>query len=319
MIINLLVLLLVVSLAVLFGWLCYRAIRARKLWVKIAGGLAAGLLTLVFGAITVISVIGLAKMNAATSIPVPNIKIEGTPAQIARGQYIASLGCVGCHGVKEQFPLAGGTDMAGEIPMPIGAIVTSNLTPGGVLKDRSDGELFRAIRNGYGKDGKLLSFMSQLSYRQLSDDDIKAVIAFLRSQQPVTSDQPGGDHINLLGAAVFFGAGMLPAPAPIEGVITAPPRGATPEYGKYAATIGDCRGCHGPDMTGTPASAVGPAVPNPRPFVATWTREQFIQVMRTGTRPDGSKLAPGMPWQSASKMIDDDLTALYMYLKAPVQ
>ena len=230
-----------------------------------------GLLTLVFGAIAVVSSIGLAKMNAATSIPVPNITVAGTPEQIAHGQYIASLGCVGCHGVKEQFPLAGGTDMAGEIPMPIGSIVTANLTPGGVLRDRTDGELFRAIRHGYGKDGKLLSFMSQLSYRQLSDDDIVAVIAFLRSQQPATGDKGGGDQINLLGAAVFFGAGMLPAPASIEGVITAPPQGATPAYGKYVATLGDCRGCHGPDMTGTPASAFGPAVPNPRPFVAAWT------------------------------------------------
>ena len=275
-----------------------------------------GLLTLVFGAIAVVSSIGLAKMNAATSIPVPNITVAGTPEQIAHGQYIASLGCVGCHGVKEQFPLAGGTDMAGEIPMPIGSIVTANLTPGGVLRDRTDGELFRAIRHGYGKDGKLLSFMSQLSYRQLSDDDIVAVIAFLRSQQPATGDKGGGDQINLLGAAVFFGAGMLPAPASIEGVITAPPQGATPAYGKYVATLGDCRGCHGPDMTGTPASAFGPAVPNPRPFVAAWTREQFIQVMRTGARPDGSKLAEGMPWQNAAKMTDDDLAALYAYLKA---
>jgi cytochrome c553 len=315
---NTLVLLLILGFAILFGWLTVRAIRSKRFWVKIVGGIGAGLLTLFFGAITIVAGIGLLKMNTTTSIPVPNIKVEGTPEQIARGHYIASLGCVGCHGLQGQFPLAGGMDMSGEIPMPVGAIVSSNLTPGGVLKDRSDGELFRAIRHGYGKDGELLSFMSQLSYRQLSDDDIAAVIAFLRSQQPVASEKPDGDQINLLGAAVF-GAGMLPVPTPIAGAITTPPRGATPEYGKYVATFGDCRACHGPDMTGTPASALRPAVPNPRPAVATWTKEQFAQAMRTGVRPSGAAFSPGMPWQSASKMTDDDLAALYAYLIAPVE
>jgi mono/diheme cytochrome c family protein len=316
---NLLILLVVIGLAVLFGWLTYRAIRARRLWVKIVGGIAAGLLTLVFAAVATVGAIGLAKMNAVTAIPVPNLKVAGTPEQVARGKYIASLGCVGCHGVKEQFPLAGGNDFAGEIPMPVGAIVANNLTPGGVLKDRSDGELFRAIRHSYGKDGRLLSFMSQLSYRQLSDDDIQAVIAFLRTQEPVASAGPQGDHINMLGALVFFGAGMLPAPVPVENTITAPPEGATPEYGKYAATFGDCRGCHGPDMTGMPATQFGPAVPNPRPSVGTWTQEQFIQTMRTGVRPSGAAFSPAMPWQGAAQMTDSDLTALYVYLTAPAK
>jgi len=112
---NLLSLLLLIGLVVLFGWLTYRAIRARKLWIKIPGTILAGLLTLVFAAVSVLGIVGLAKMNATTSLPVPNIKVEGTPEQIARGKYITSLGCVGCHGVKEQFPLTGGTDMAGEI------------------------------------------------------------------------------------------------------------------------------------------------------------------------------------------------------------
>lgn len=166
--------------------------------------------------------------------------------------------------------------MSGEIPMPIGALVAPNLTPGGVLKDRTDGELFRAIRQGYGKDGRLLGFMSQLGYRHLSDADIEAVIAFLRSQDAVASSGPSGDHLNLLGAILFFGTGMLPQPAPIAGLITAPPAGVTVEYGSYAATVADCRGCHGPQMTGVAASAMGGPVPNPRPIVAGWTQAQFI-------------------------------------------
>lgn len=319
MIANLIVLLLIIGLAVLFGWLTYRAIRARKLAIKIPGIILAGLLTLVFAAISAVGAVGLVKMNATTAISVPNLKVEGTPAQVARGKYIASVGCVGCHGVNGEFPLSGGLDFAGEIPFPIGSIVAANITPGGVIKDRSDGELFRAIRHVRGKDGKLLAFMSQIAYRNLSDDDIKAVIAFLRSQQPVTTTHQDGDHINLLGAIMFFGAGMLPIPEPIQGVVTAPPTGATPQYGRYVAILGDCLGCHGPQMTGVAASALGPAVPNPRPSVGTWSQAQFIQTMRTGVRPSGAPFSERMPWQNASKMTDDDLAALYAYLKAPPQ
>ena len=59
------------------------------------------------------------------------------------------------------------------------------------------------------------------------------MIAFLRTQESVASAGPQGDHINLLGALVFFSAGKLPAPAPVAHTITAPPTGATPEYGKH--------------------------------------------------------------------------------------
>lgn len=70
-------------------------------------------------------------MNATTAILAPNLKVEGTPQQIARGKYIASVGCVGCHGVQGEFPLSGGLDFAGEIPFPIGSIVAANITPAG--------------------------------------------------------------------------------------------------------------------------------------------------------------------------------------------
>jgi len=67
-------------------------------------------------------------------------------------------------------------------------------------------------------------------------------------------------------------------------------------------------------MTGAPASAVSPAIPNPRPMVATWTLEEFVQAMRTGVRPGDTPFADLMPWQNAAQMSDADLAALYTYL-----
>jgi mono/diheme cytochrome c family protein len=95
---------------------------------------------------------------------------------------------VGCHTANalagnREFPLSGGADFSGDIPLPIGKIVAANLTPGGVLADRTDGELFRAIRHGYGK-GQRAGMMTFMPFRQLSDEDTEALIAFLRSQWP---------------------------------------------------------------------------------------------------------------------------------------
>jgi cytochrome c553 len=101
--------------------------------------------------------------------------------------------------------------------------------------------------------------------------------------------------------------------------VTAPPEGVTAEYGKYVATYGECRGCHGPDATGVPASAMGPAVPNPRLLVAEISQEQFAEMMRSGVKPDGQPFPETMPWQAAAQMTDNDLAALYAYLTAPVQ
>ncbi|MCB0003286.1 MAG: c-type cytochrome, partial [Anaerolineae bacterium] len=183
----------------------------------------------------------------------------------------------------------------------------------------SDGEIFRAIRNAVNQDGHNLGFMSFLPYGQLSDADTEAIIAYLRSLPPAESSAQTGDKFNFIGA-VMTGAGMFgPAPDRGTGVITGPPEGATAEYGKYVATYGDCRGCHGPDMTGAPASAVGPAVPNPRPLVSTMDQAQFMEMLRTGVRPGNRPFPDTMPWQNAANMTDTDLAALYAYLTAPVQ
>ena len=318
---NLLVFLIVLALTVVAGWLTWKAVRASKLWVKIAGGLGAGLLTLLLAAITLFGMKGLVAFYFPGVGPAPNLTVEGSAEQIARGEYLANIGCIGCHGTYEDgieadpvFPLAGGTDvLAAEGFPPIGQLIPENLTPGGKLAEYSDGEIFRAIRHGVNQDGRLLAFMSLLPYGQMSDEDTMALVAFLRSQPAVTSSGPTGDKVNFLGM-VFFGAGLFPAPEERPDTIAAIPAGPTAEYGRYVATFGECRGCHGSDMTGTPATQFFDEVPNPRPLVGTLNVTQFIEMMRTGIRPENNPFPNTMPWQNAAKMNDDDLTALYTFL-----
>lgn len=153
----------------------------------------------------------------------------------------------------------------------------------------------------------------------MSNEDTEAIIAYLRSLLPSPTTGVTGDKMSFLGA-VMSGAGLFgEAPPPAPAIVTAPPQGVNAEYGKYVATFGECRGCHGPDVTGAPATSVSPAIPNPRPFVSTLTLEQFTAVMRSGVKPDGQPFPETMPWQNASKMNDDDLAALYAYLTAPVK
>lgn len=316
MFVNILILLALIALTVVLGWLTWRAIHAKRVWVKILVGLGAGLLTLVLASVTFFAGKGLAFMYVPPA-PAPDLTVEGTPEQIARGRYLAGIACVGCHGANEsgEFPLTGGSDFAADIPMPIGSMIVANLTPAGILADRTDGELFRTLRYGYGKHARA-GMMTFMPYRQLSDDDTKAIIAFLRSQEPVTTETKGGDAINILGAILLYGLGLQPLPETHTGVITAPPTTAGVEYGKYVATFGECRGCHGPNMTGEAATMFAPAFPNPRPYAGTLTEAQFIAMMRTGVRPNGIPLAPPMPWKNAAAMSDEDLAALYAYLKA---
>lgn len=328
---NLLVLLLVIGLVVLFGWLTYRAVRARKLWVKIVGGLGAGLLTLIFAAVALFGAKGMMVTYAPDAPPPPDLTVAGTPEQIARGEYLVNLSCIGCHSTvgadgnpTGEQPLSGGWNISEAEGFGfIGAMVAENLTPGGKLAGYSDGELFQSLRHAVGQDGNNLAFMSFLPYGQLSDEDTEAIIAYLRTlpaeETAVETGVETGDKLNFIGA-VMFGAGMFgPQPDRGTGVITAPPAGVSVEYGRYVATYGDCRGCHGPDMTGAPATSVSPAIPNPRPLVGTVTQEQFMEMMRSGVKPNGQPFPETMPWQNASKMTDDDLAALYAYLTAPVE
>ncbi len=124
--------------------------------------------------------------------------------------------------------------------------MSSNLTPAGQLAHWSDGEIFRAIRNGVDADGRWLIFMSYINAGKLSDDDIQALIAYIRTVPAAgkeTTNPP--DQLNPLGV-FMLGAGMLKQGNPVfAGVVTAPPKGPTAQYGEYILSYQDCRLCHG--------------------------------------------------------------------------
>jgi mono/diheme cytochrome c family protein len=299
-----------IATAALLAWSSLRAWRAKNGFLKWCGTSLAALLSTAVTSVSVIMIVGLVKLHAR-SAPAPDLRVVGTPEQIQRGQAISNGFCSGCH--SKTGTLTGGLDIGDDFPVPIGSFVSSNLTPAGQLSRWSDGDIFRAIRSGMDRDGGWLIIMSYTNSGKLSDDDTLAVIAYIRSLPAAGRQTDPPDHLNLLGI-MMLGAGMLPRGKPVStGVITAPPKGSTLQYGEYILSYQDCRACHGDKLTGGVPGQLGPLGPDLN-LVKGWKFEDFIATMRSGVDPNGHELGKQMPWRPVGRMGDDELRAVYEYL-----
>jgi mono/diheme cytochrome c family protein len=308
---NIAGLLVLISIAAFLVWSSIRALQIKSSFLKWSSVSLAALLAAAASLASALTIAGLHKLHARTA-PIPELSVGRTPELVHRGQAIADSFCSACH--SNNGPLSGGEDIGDHFPIPVGSFVSANLTPAGRLGHWSDGEIFRAIRNSVDADGNWLIVMSYTNAGKLSDHDIRALIAYLRSRPAAgqeTGDPP--DRLNLLGV-IMLGAGMLPGPKPTStGVITAPPKRPTARYGEYILSYQDCRACHGADLTGGVQGQLGPLGPG-LALVKEWKLEQFVSTMRTGTDPAGHELSKEMPWRSIGKMDDEELGAIYQYL-----
>jgi mono/diheme cytochrome c family protein len=201
-----------------------------------------------------------------------------------------------------------------------------NLTSGagGVGGTNTDEDWIRAIRHGVGHDGRGLALMPSSVFYYLSDEDLGALIAYLKSLPPVDKELPTTD-LGPLGRVMLTLGQLPPEIGPSVLVIdhdgprpAVPEPGVTVEYGKYLAKT--CTLCHGENLNGKTVSE-GPNV-----YVALnltrggemqgWTEEQFIATMRTGVTPGGKQLIDFMPWKYFGQMTDDELKAVWMYLQS---
>lgn len=312
MTVNFLILFFVIGLVVLFGWLTRQAWGLRNPFLKWMGVILGGLLTLVVGFVSALALIGVFKYYNPPSNPVPELQVEGTAEQIARGEHLASAFCVECHSTTRDFPMTGGVDLGADLPINLGSYVSVNLTPAGPLKDWTDGEIFRALRDNVDNEGNRLVFMAGTNVRYIAEEDMHAIIAFLRSQEPVEKESLlPPDRPNFL-SLIMFGANMIPEQPLVTEPIAAPKKEATAAYGEFLTTFLDCKNCHGADLNGG-TSPVAPKGPSLR-LVKAWTEEEFINTLRTGVNPSGKELSPLMPWRSTGRLDDVELSALYQYL-----
>jgi len=270
--------------------------------------------------------------------PAPAIAASADSAVIERGHYVVwtLASCPICHGDIKQYdrmlagaevPLSGGF----VFPIPPGKFYPRNITPDKEtgIGNFTDGQIARALRNGVGSDGRaLLPFMEM---QGLSDEDLVAVVSYLRSQPPVHNQVPAHE-INVLGMIVR--ATVLAHPVgPKETPLQVNPHGATVENGRYLVeSVSNCWACHtqrdqktgamvGPHLGGAtmpddfnPKRMWAPVNLTSNPAtgrLARLTEDQFVARMRAGRAIPGSP----MPWQQFQRMHEDDLRAIYRYLK----
>ncbi len=285
-------------------------------WVGIVIG---GLLVISIIAVGGVYALSTRRVNATFDVPAESLTFHNNDEAAAEGEHIAVIrGCTDCHG----------EDLGGKLliadPM-IGSIYASNLTngEGGVGGSYSDAALARAIRHGVGANGTGLLVMPSQEFFIFSDEDINALVAYIRNLPPVDRTIPEPE-LSILGRALFM-AGQLPplaaeiidhdAPHP-----DAPEAAADAAYGEYLAIT--CTGCHGPDLAGGKVPGSAPDAPpsanlTPAGSLAGWDEAGFIHTLRTGMTPDGRALDPSlMPWPATAVMSDLELQALWAYLES---
>jgi mono/diheme cytochrome c family protein len=298
---------------------------------------------LIVGLLVLMALTGLAYVKLALPDvgPAPVMKISATKARIDHGRYLANhvALCIDCHSTrdysKQTAPVVAGTEGKGgegflrEQGFP-GNYYAPNLTPDH-LGSWTDGEIYRAITTGVSRDGHaLFPVMPYQNFAQMPPEDIKDVIAYLRSLPSIRHDVPASEP----DFPMNFIINTLPAPSPGG---QRPSTADSIAYGRYVTTFASCGECHtqrddrgnlvpGMDFAGgrafpLPTGTVYSANITPaKTGIGTWTRDAFIARFKAhanGNVPadvhDGEPNSV-MPWPMYAGMSEQDLGAVYDYL-----
>ncbi len=265
-------------------------------------------------------------------------------ADTARGRYVFLLAdCSGCHSVHDYSRLGGpvmpgytgiGQVMPAELGLP-GKIVAPNITP-----DKETGigswtgaEIIRAIRNGIGRDGRtLFPFMPYPYYNAMSDSDVSALVAYLRTLTPRKNQLPRTE----------LPPGFPLPPSPPARSVPHPARANRVKFGEYLVTVAACADCHTPmgadhapdqskrfsggfaiHLPGGLSVVSANITPDPETGIGKWTEKQFVARFLAYKRyatdepppPVGKDQFTIMPWLSFSQLTPEDLGAMYAYLR----
>jgi mono/diheme cytochrome c family protein len=302
---------------------------------KVFKRIGQGLLMLLLLAGSFCAYVALTPVRSYDPPVIPELKVDVTEARVKRGEAIAFLQCMDCHADKNNRLT--GKHLA-EIPAMFGKIYSRNITQD---KERgigkwTDGELMYFLRTGVRPDGTR-TIMS--GYNLMADEDMKSVIAWLRSDRfPVQASKEEAPPAEYSFASkLLFWTILTPHQYPQQ-EIALPDSTNAVMVGKYMATaVGDCFGCHSAnyldldsehperspgyfgggsqfkDAEGNPIHSANLTFDEATGIGKKYTREQFIRAVKMGVRPDGSILrAPMAPRMS---LTDEEAGAIYEYLK----
>lgn len=273
------------------------------------------------------------------------VTVPRSPERVARGKYLADhvTGCTVCHAERDWTRYAGprvdGTDGKGGQRFGFGAdpfvLYAKNISPSGI-GEWSDGELLRAFTSGVSRDGTpLFPLMPYPRFARLSRDDMESIVAYLRSLPAVTNPP---EPARTLRFPLPLVVRTVPAPASPRPIPAVSDRAA---YGEYMTNAALCAECHTPlDDQGQPLpgrtfagglpfmpNGVGLVrsaniTPDADTGIGAWTEAQFVDKFRAyrGVEPrrlEGTERTENteMPWTMYAGMTDEDLGAIYAYLR----
>jgi mono/diheme cytochrome c family protein len=263
-------------------------------------------------------------------------KFEPTPERLARGRYLANAvtGCTACHSPRDWqapgAPLIEGKLAAGDVFPAIGLpgnVIAPNLTPDPETGagNWTDDQLARAIREGIGHDGRtLFPLMPYQRFRSLPDEDLASIVVYLRSLPPVRNPLPTTEIIFPVKYLIHN------APQPVTSPVPAENPSDPVKRGERLVNFSGCADCHtlqergqpneglnlagGFEMKG-PFGTVTAANITPDPSgISYYDEATFVQAIRTG-KVRARTLNPIMPWGIYRSMTDDDLKAIFAYLR----
>jgi mono/diheme cytochrome c family protein len=266
---------------------------------------------------------------------------ERTRARLERGRYLVEgvAECFHCHSECEwnapgQPPtqgLKGGGQLFPDAVVPF-KLYCPNISPDMETGAGSwtDEQFFRAVTQGVGHDGRtLFPLMPYMQFRKLSDEDVISMIVYVRSIPAVRHALPKTAYPEPIKQAL--------KPLPPRPVMPQPDLSDPVKRGAYLVTVADCAGCHTPvnqqdvplpgmDFAGGmnlkgPWGEVASANLTPDPSgIPYYTEAMFVEALRTGYQ-GARKLNSIMPWGYFRNMTDDDLKAVFAYLRTlkPVQ
>ncbi|HSW08299.1 c-type cytochrome [Aquabacterium sp.] len=292
-----------------------------KRWIKfpligLAAVLAAAAATLAFA-----NHRSQSRMTRTVALPAYALALPEDAASIERGRYLyQSRGCTDCHG----------QDGAGRVFINDDGIglrlAGPNISPGpgNVVAHYKGEDWERTLRHGVKPSGQPLLVMPSEDYARWTDADVAAVAAYVR-QMPPKSGGPAVLQLPL-PVRVMYGLGLMPDAAErIDHGLPPPqpvPEGVSLAHGQYVAN--SCLGCHGQLLSGgkipgappdwPDAANLTPGAGSAMPRYASAT--EFRTMLRSGRRPDGSRVSIVMPFESLARMSDTDIDAAYLYLKS---
>lgn len=277
-----------------------------------------------------VTIVTASRQRLKFNAPYPDIHASKDTAVIARGKhFVYGLAhCINCHSTAntdslinagQEVPLSGGF----AFKLPVGTLYSRNITSDKEtgIGNRTDAEIARVLRYGVHANGEAVyDFMP---FHNMSDEDLTAVISYLRTLNPVKNKVPE-NKLNILGNIVK--AYMVKPVGPTGEVSAAVKPDTTAAYGKYLVlSIGECAGCHTKrDISGAYQAPLlsgglpmnGLVPPNltndSAGRIFYWSQQQFIDRFRKGKLITQSE----MPWNSFKRMSDDELKAIYKYLKS---